>query len=400
MQEGTGDDASARGPVPEDGVDTPAARNAYVDFLRAFSLIVVVLWHWVFTIVIWRDDGPHATNPIGFTTGLWIATWLLQVMPLFFYVGGYGHLMAWTKASARGVSIWAFTGRRIQRLAVPALALFVTWFVLGSVLGAVFDLEWVGRAVFLVVSPLWFMAVYLVLVALLPVALWLHRRFDSIVLVFLGGAAVAVDIARFRYDLEWLAMLNMLFVWGLCHQAGFFYERLVGLTRRVDWTLLWAGCFTLAGLVFSGLYPGSMVGVPGERSNMAPPSICIVALVAFQAGVAEILRPTMERRLQRPRWEWFNSTINRFSMPLFLFHTTGMALHRAVKYAVAGERNEPTLPDLWWWLTRPFAVLGPLLFTLPVIYLFGRQWVRSGRRTAPGEPDAARVRVRPRSADR
>ena len=96
----------------------------------------------------------------------------------------------------------------------------------------------------------------------------------------------------------------------------------------------------------------------------------------FQAGVAEIVRPSMERRLVRPRWEWFNETINRFSMPLFLFHTTGMALHRAVKYAVAGERNEPTSPDLWWWLTRPFAILGPLVFTLPVIYLFGRRWVR------------------------
>jgi hypothetical protein len=354
----------------------PVGRDAYVDFLRAFSLIVVVLWHWAFTIVIWRDDGPHATNPIGFTTGLWIATWLFQVMPLFFYIGGYGHLVAWTRAHAQGVSIWAFTGRRLRSLAVPALALFVVWFLLGSVLGAVFDLEWVGRAVFLVVSPLWFMAVYLVLVALLPVALWLHRRFDSIVLVFLGGAAVAVDIARFRYDLEWLGMLNMLFVWGLCHQAGFFYRRVVALGRRLDWTLLWAGCFALAGLVFSGLYPGSMVGVPGERSNMAPPSICIIALVAFQAGVAEIMRPGMERRLQRPRWEWVNETINRFSMPLFLFHTTGMALHRAVRYAFAGERNEPTSPDLWWWLTRPFAVLGPLLFTLPVIYLFGRRWTK------------------------
>mgnify|MGYP001007963190 CR=1 FL=1 len=92
--------------------------------------------------------------------------------------------------------------------------------------------------------------------------------------------------------------------------------------------------------------------------NPAPLFVCIVALVMFQAGVAEIVRPSMERRLERPRWTWLNETINRFSMPLFLFHTTGMALHRAVKYAIAGERNEPTSPDLWWWLTRPFAIGG------------------------------------------
>jgi len=366
MTEGTGTTPPAR----------DATRNAYVDFLRAFSLLVVVMWHWVFTIVIWSDDGPHATNPIRFTTGLWIVTWLLQVMPLFFYIGGYAHLTAWTNAHGRGVSIWGFVGRRLRRLAAPALSLLVVWLVLGSILGAVFDLTWIRRAVFLVVSPLWFIGIYLVLVALLPVFLWLHQRFDTIVIVFLGGAAGAIDIARFRYDLEWLGIVNMLVVWGLCHQAGFFYERIVTATRRIDWTLMWGGLFALAGLVVSGLYPGSMVGVPGERSNMAPPSLCIVALVAFQAGVAEIVRPRMERRLEQASWQRLNGTINRFSMPLFLFHTTGMALHRAVKYALAGERNEPTSPDLWWWLSRPLSIVGPLLFTLPVILLFGRQWTK------------------------
>jgi peptidoglycan/LPS O-acetylase OafA/YrhL len=390
MTEGTATTPAdgAGDPAPGTAPGTSGQRNAYVDFLRAFSLLVVVLWHWVFTIVIWSDDGPHATNPIGFTTGLWLATWLLQVMPLFFYIGGYAHLTAWTAARARGVSIWAFVGRRLQRLSVPALSLLIVWLVLGSVLGAVFDLMWIGRAVFLVVSPLWFIGIYLVLVALLPVFLWLHERFDSIVIVFLAGAAAGIDIARFRYDLEWLGMVNMLLVWGLCHQLGFFYQRIVHAARRIDWTLMWGGMFALAGLVFSGLYPGSMVGVPGERSNMAPPSLCIVALVAFQAGVAEILRPSMERRLERKGWQRANDTINRFSMPLFLFHTTGMALHRAVKYAIAGERNEPTSPDLWWWLSRPLAIVGPLLFTLPVIYLFGRQWVKGGggRRGQPDTP--------------
>ena len=123
-------------------------------------------------------------------------------------------------------------------------------------------------------------------------------------------------------------------------------------------------------------------GVPGERSNMAPPTLCIVALVLFQAGVAEAMRPAMQRRLERPRWQRANETINRFSMPLFLFHTTGMALERAARYALAGEENEAREPTLGWWLYRPLAFVGPLLFTLPVIFLFGRRWVRSGRRAS------------------
>jgi hypothetical protein len=47
----------------------PQQRDPFIDFVRAFSLLVVVAWHWVFTIIVWRPDGPHATNPIGFTRG-------------------------------------------------------------------------------------------------------------------------------------------------------------------------------------------------------------------------------------------------------------------------------------------------------------------------------------------
>lgn len=353
------------------------AREPFVDFMRAFSLIVVVLWHWVFTIVVWEDDGPHASNPIGFTSGLWLATWLLQVMPLFFYVGGYGHLRSWEKAQAQGQTIWHLVGKRLRQLAIPALMLLGVWAVVGIILTAVFDASWAAQAVKLVVSPLWFIAVYLMLVLLLPVALWLHRRYDVVVLVWLAGLAGAVDIARFAHDWDELALVNMVLVWGLCHQLGFFYDRIVHAARRVDWAMLWAGLFGLFGLVGSGLYPGSMVGVPGEVSNMAPPTLCIVALLFFQAGVAEILRPGMTLRLQRPGWARFSEVINRFSLPLFLFHTTGMAFARAIRYAWSGNTYEAGEPTLGWWLYRPLAIVMPLLCTLPVIYLFGRRWVRA-----------------------
>jgi hypothetical protein len=358
-----------------------AARDPYIDFLRAVSLLVVVAWHWAFTIVRWRDDGPHATSPIGFTTGLWLATWLFQVMPLFFYVGGYSHLSAWQRARARGDGLDRFVTVRLRRLAVPALTLLVVWITIGIVVTATFDAQWVWRAVKLVVSPLWFMGVYLMLVALLPVFLWLHDRFDSIVLVWMAAIAAGIDIVRFRYDHPWVGLVNMVVVWGLCHQLGFFYHRLVDAHRRVDWTLFWAGLAGLGGLVLSGLYPGSMVGVPGETSNMAPPTLCIVALVLFQAGVAEVIRPAVTRRLSRPRWQQVSTTMNRFSMPLFLFHTTGMALYKAVRYGLAGQVNEAREPSVGWWLMRPVSVIGPLLFTLPVILLFGRQWTK---RPQPG----------------
>jgi hypothetical protein len=363
-------------------------RDKYVDFIRAFSLLVVVAWHWVFTIIVWDDDGPHASNPLGFTTGLWVLTWAFQVMPLFFYVGGYGHLRSWDRARDRGQSIWTLVGSRLKRLAVPTLMLLGVWIVIGIVVSAALDWTWTWRAVKLVVSPLWFMGVYLMLVLALPVAIWLHERFDTIVLVTLAGIAGLVDVFRFRYDVPELGWINMIVVWGLCHQLGFFYERIVTSRRTVDWTLLIGGGLALAALVSSGLYPGSMVGVPGETSNMAPPTVCIVALVLLQAGILEIIRPAFEMRLERLTWARVSDVINRFALPVFLFHTTGMALYRAINYVIFGNRTDVREPDLLWWITRPLAFIGPLLCTLPVIYLFGRRWV-----TRPRPPTFATTSV-------
>ncbi len=320
-----------------------------------------------------------ATSPLGFTTGLWVLTWLFQVLPLFFYVGGYVHLRAWHRACDRGEHLGQFVRRNLRRLSLPALALATVWIGLGAAMWAAFGLGWIGRAVLLVISPLWFIAVYLVLIALIPLWFALARRFGPITYAWMVGLVVIVDILRFRFGYEELAYVNMLLVWGLAFMAGFSYESLVRAPRQVDATLMWAGLFGLIGLVGSGLYPGSMVGVPGQTSNMAPPTLCIVALLAFQMGVAEMARPTLERWLERPGPRRAVEVVTRFAMPLFLFHTTGMAIGRGLIYAWNGQLAEATVPDLRWWLERPLYIAVSLACTLPVIWLFARY----GRRRPP-----------------
>ncbi|WP_117215608.1 acyltransferase family protein [Allorhizocola rhizosphaerae] len=349
-------------------------RDPYVDFLRALSLMVVVLWHWAFTILEWRVDGPHATSPLGFTKGLWLATWLFQVMPLFFFIGGYVHLRSWERAQSRGVTMRTFVWRRMRQLLLPAGAVLIAWIALGTLIGAYFNLTGVGRTIKLIVSPLWFLAVYLGLIALLPVSLWLHRKAGLLVLIWFGGLAMLVDVLRFHNHIEVMGWANMVLVWGLAHQAGFFYQKIVDAPRPNDWALLWTGLFGLIGLVGSGLYPGSMVGVPGERfSNVGPPTFVIVALLLFQVGTVELLRPKMAVWLERPRWKRTNKLINDFALPLFLVHTTGMALFLFLVWLVFGlDMKERANVDLGWWLTRPLAIIGPLLCTIPVLWLFRR----------------------------
>lgn len=367
-------------------------RDRFIDFIRAFSLLVVVAWHWVFTIIIWRHDGPHATNPIGFTRGLFVATWLFQVMPLFFFVGGYAHTEAWEAGHERGRfrTTLQFAWYRVKHLARPALILAFGWWLLGTVAVFLFEVDGVPRAVKLILSPLWFICVYVVLIALFPITYWLHERFGALVIVWGVGLAVLLDVARFSHHVSWAGWVNFFVVWGTCHQLGYFWEELVALGRRAAWGLMWGGLFALAGLVGSNIYPGSMVGVPGEKfSNMAPPTICILALLVFQAGVALLIRPWVLERLETSRrWATANDVINRFSLPLFLFHSTGMALWAAFGWFVLDNRQvrEPTV---WWWLGRPFAFLGPLLFTLPIIFLLGRSYVKKPASPTPSPAPAA-----------
>ncbi|NNG35565.1 acyltransferase family protein [Nakamurella aerolata] len=396
--------ASSSHPVPAQPVPPRARperrsaprtqRDPYADFLRAFSLLVVILWHWCFTILIWTDDGPYATSPLGFTSGLWIFTWLLQVMPIFFYIGGYVHLQAWQRAAARGDSVWVFVLRQIKALGIPAAALLGVWIVIGIVLVSVFDISWTWKAVTMVVSPLWFIAAYMLLIALMPLSVWLNRRYGNLVLVVLAGLAVIVDILRFRYQIPYVPFLNMIFVWGFAFQLGYFHTQITGLNDaprysdgRIDWQyqsprslhtgrlMALAGLFALIGLVFSGLYPGSMVGVPGEASNMAPPTVCIIALTFLQVGVAEIVRPAVLRGLAHGKtFAKATALFTRFAMPLFLFHTTGMALARAIEWTIFGREEQGVAPTTTWWLLRPVEIIFPLICTLPVIYLFGRRW--------------------------
>src|SRR4051812_7190474 len=69
-------------------------RDRYVDLLRVASLGVVIVGHWLMVIVYPTDAGVRATNVLALVPALQPVTWLLQVMPVFFLVGGFSHATA------------------------------------------------------------------------------------------------------------------------------------------------------------------------------------------------------------------------------------------------------------------------------------------------------------------
>jgi hypothetical protein len=347
-------------------------RDPYIDILRAFSLTVVVIWHWAFTILVWTEAGPNATSPLQFTYGLWPLTWVGQVMPLFFFVGGWAHRNAWGRVREAGGGYSVFVLGRARRLLLPALLLLTIWGVIYLVLRVAIDPPWLTRAVVLVVSPLWFLMIYLVLVAIAPVMLGLHRRMPVTTIVTLGVGILALDAARFANDAAWVGPLQFLVVWTFCHQLGFFYGLFVDKGRDVAVACTVGGLLALIGLIATGVYPRSMVGVPGDSiSNMGPPTACMAALLTFQVGLALMARSTVLGWLRNRRFEIFTQLLNRISMPLFLFHTTALALWLGILYAV--DQLPPTEPTLGWWLERPLFIIGPLLCMVPVLWLFSRK---------------------------
>ncbi|MFZ6003428.1 MAG: acyltransferase family protein [Actinomycetota bacterium] len=344
-------------PADAEAAAPPVERDRWLDLLRAASLGVVVLWHWVFTIIRWAPDGPHATNPIGTTRGLWLATWFLQVMPVFFAVGGAVH----ARALARRPSWRSFVGRRLAGL-LPgalvlvgaALALHRTWSIVGD------PPQWLARALILLLSPLWFLGVYSLLIVLAPLAWKLHERLDYLVPIILGGLAMTVDVARFSWDLPWVEWLNWIFVWALIHQVGFHWDKLTHAPRRFAWTLTWVGGFALLGLTNMNFYPRSVVGVPGDRfSNLGPPTVVIVALACFQFGVVTLIR---DRALELTAEGWAGRasrwiTVN--AQTLYLGHAFAYA---AVFVAVSELVGRPDGETTWqWWLARPFWFAAPAL---------------------------------------
>lgn len=347
-------------------------RDHYVDLLRALSLLVVVLWHWVFSVIVWRPDGPHASNPIGTTHGLWALTWILQVMPVFFWVGGFVHRTTWESIERSGGTYASFLRKRLGRLLGPAAVCLGVVLVLRVAAGVLFpDVAWVTRGLVLMVSPLWFLGVYVVMVALAPLTIRAHRAGGEVVLVLLAGAACLVDVARFRYRVEGIELANLVIVWGLAHQFGYFYERLVAAPRRVAWCLFLGGFFALMGLTNMGLYPRSMVGVPGEAiSNMGPPTLCIVALTVLQVGAALLLRPAALRAFERDRFRRAVAWAGENAMTVFLWHLTGYAIAYGLLRLAGWHAPQSTTAS--WWLQRPLWALAPALATAPLLVAFRR----------------------------
>ena len=369
----------------------PADRNRYVDFLRAASILVVITGHWLIAALYYRDGTllPGAILELQPWTQ-WL-TWLFQVMPIFFFVGGYANAVSLESAGRRNLGYAGWLVTRLNRLVTPLIALLAGWAFLAAILhfcgvgGGVIRLA--SRAALI---PIWFLAIYIMIVVLAPACYLAWRRWGFASLWALVAAAVLVDVAFFRAGLQWLGWSNYFWVWLAVHQLGFVWRD--GRTGGPGRLLACAagGLGVLALLIFEGPYPLAMVGSPDEHlSNTLPPKVTLLALAAVQFGLLLSLESPIRRFLSRPRVWAATVLVNGMIMTVYLWHLTVLAIMVALAYAVGGFglRIEPGSTE--WWLTRPLWIAVLYVVLLPVAVLLAGLERRSRPADAP-VPSAAR----------
>ncbi|MFF0425980.1 acyltransferase [Streptomyces sp. NPDC004520] len=359
---------------------TPASRDRYVDFLRVASLAVVVLGHWLMAAV--TADG-QVGNLLAVVPELQVVTWVFQVMPVFFFVGGFSHALA--HRSRPGYA--AFLRARLQRLLRPTMVFVGVWGAAALLLqlsGA--DGGLTGVALRLVTQPLWFIGIYLAMVAFTPPLLRLHERWGWGAFGALAGGAVAVDALRFAADVPFVEFLNFAFVWLAVHQLGFL--RADGMIRRPA-LLAGAGLLGATALVALGPYPLSMVGMPGEEvSNMAPPTLALLCHGLWLVGAVELLKGPGARLLARARVWRTVVAANGIAMTAFLWHLTAMLGVYGALLALGADLPAPASGA--WWAQVPLRFAAAALLTALLVAVFRRfEAPAAARREGGSAPLAA-----------
>ena len=372
----------------EAGIGAGVVRDRLVDAVRAGSLAVVVAGHWLMASVSVSPGGRIVgENALTSLAALRPATWVLQVMPLFFMAGGFANLTVWRRTLAAGGGPREFVRSRLGRLWRPVAAFLAAVPVVAVVaLAAGFPAGDALAVAGLLVQPLWFLAVYSGIIVVAPLVLRWHAAGPRALLALLALGAAAVDLVRlsggaanadglaaaFATARAGVPFANLALVWLFAHQLGVWYGdgRLAAVSRRRLWAVLAAAVGALVLLTGPGPYPVSMVGLPGQLSNMSPPTVCVLVLSLAQGAALMLARPRLLDWLDRPA-VW--AAVRRFgamAMTVYLWHL--LVLMAAFGVLLALDRLPPEPGSTTWWLTRPAWLLALTVALMGVVAVVRR----------------------------
>ena len=345
-------------------VAASAGRDRVMDAVKALALLLVITGHalaWTVT------SGGSVINTLDAAPYMFPLTWILQILPLFFLLAGAGLVRLSGSRDARGYLA------RLTRLSAPALPLIAVTVVLSVAAGGLAGPDAASAAGVLPVQLVWFLGVYLVLVAAAPL---LARCSGPWVVGIWLVSILGVDLLRVNVN-ELFGWANLILVWGLFAAIGTRLDRL----RAIRPPILAVGVIAFAaaatGAIVVGPYSPALISTDAVEgiSNLAPPTIVLALVGLAQICLLLLLWPLLKRALDHDRlWVPVAIFASR-AMEIYLWHMLVFTLAIAAMISLAVA--PPALGALWW--LQHVAVAAVVL---AVVWFAAPGLGRMSRRTA------------------
>ncbi|MGB2921325.1 MAG: acyltransferase family protein, partial [Mycobacterium sp.] len=284
--------------------------------------------------------------------------------PLFFLAGGAAGAYGYHTGTPWGT--WLLT--RAQRLCRPLFWYLAAWSVgllaVRLTLGAD-SARALGRES---VALLWFLGVYLVALAFVPLLTRLRTGSSAaIVLLALLAAAAVTDRLRFVVDSPQAGITNFVVVWLIPVLIGVAYARRL-IAARAAITVAVSAFVAQVALAAVGPYEVSLVVTGAERiSNTAPPTLLLALHCTWMSFAFVLLAGALQRWAERPRVWRFVAVGNGGAMTLYLWHIPAIAIAAFGLHALGLDAYDVQAPDFWSLLglrALVFAVVMGVLFQL------------------------------------
>ena len=345
--------------------DAAPVRDRAVDVARLGALVVVMFGHCALLLATIDTGGLRIGNLLGQLPALTPITWVAQIMPLFFLAGGAAGAYGWRPGKAWGT--WLFT--RSQRLCRPVFWYLAVWviglLVTRVVLGAE-SAAGLGREC---VALLWFLGVYLVVLAFVPALTRLRSGRSVAVLVgTLLVATAAVDAVRIAVGTPMAGVANFVFVWLIPMVIGVAYARhLIG--PRVALMVAAVAFAAQVVAVLAGPYEVALVVTGVERlSNVTPPTLLMALQCTWMSCLFVATAGLISRWVARPRVWRAVAVGNGGAMTLYLWHIPAIAVATFALHAVGIDAYDVHAPGFWGRLALRAAVFT-VVMTLAFVSL-------------------------------
>jgi hypothetical protein len=345
---------------------TPPGRDRAVDVARLGSLLVVMFGHCALLLGTVTDQGVWIGNTLGAAPSLQPLTWLLQVMPLFFLAGAASAAYGLDR-TPQPWGGWLLS--RAQRLVRPVLWYLGFWALLLLAVRMLAGAPSAARLGNESVALLWFIGVYLLVLATVPLLLRIRGGWSAagVIGVLLALTAVG-DWARWRTGELDSGFGGFLTVWMIPAVIGVLYARRV--IRPAAALLIAAVVFAAAvGLVLIGPYDVPLVVTGTETfSNSTPPTLLLGLHCVWMSLLFVAVAKPIRRWAARPR-VWYPVALgNNGAMTLYLWHIPAIAVAAfGLHFAFGGRLDAVDPAQHWFW---GLIALRAVVFAVVMFVLF------------------------------